>query len=950
MEAKTKRTSALARWITGRQSYFLKVHGAPDTDGLSIFSVHVCEKLGEPYRITLELTAKTELKRADYLGKFATFTIEPPPGGGEPRTFDGCLMRFTRTKKTRDFCAYKVVVSSTLARLDLAKATRIYQNVSAPDIIISILKRHKFLSHQYTLKLRKTFPQLKFHMQYQMSDWAFIHLVMRQAGLFCYTRTSEFGDVVTFADDVDGYVYRPDVIVPYREISGLDTGTESVYELEAHSESIPASIRVADYNPASAWERFDADINLAREDKTTYGESYTYGAHHLNATEAQWEARLRHEEALSGQIVFEGKSTNHDFFAGLVVRLDEKLPDAPHGLLITEAVHQATREKGYFNAFKAIPCERPYRIPLDEANWPKIAGTLSARITTRNETEYAQPDENGHYSARFDFDFDDWPDGGESVPMRLAKPYAGAMQTGFHFPPLRDTEVAVAFIGGDPRCPCIAHMHHHSQAKDLIHGLDGWNTRASVRTPSNNKLRLEDARGKEGVKLSTDYGGKTQLNMGYLVDSKRERRGSGFELRSDEWGALRGGKGLFLSADAQPRAGGQALDMSAAMSQLQTAQARAKSLAEAVTKAKAIVADCQAQQTLLDTQIKDLQQAVLLASAPHGVALTSGEHMQFAAGGHLFTTVGGNSDASIGGNYTVAAGNAVSLFANTQGMKLYAADGKLDVQAQGDALNVAALKGVTVSSTSDAVTLTAKTELVLYCGGSYIKLTSTGVEIGSPADVMLKGPLRTGGSATKQNALPLMPKQEPTGMQLWHAYPNGEPVKNATYRVDFPDGTWRAGKLDENGRGVVANVPRGGGAIRYLEDSYPLKDDKRLWQQPKNALNRASASAETELAPPSLTGPAMAAVSHAASQAAPQALQGLASQAPALVSAAATGGAPAVAQTIAQTAVQSAQSAALSSMGQHLGQSVQRTTGQSTPLGSMGQSLTPSLAKSLTSK
>lgn len=119
-----------------------------------------------------------------------------------------------------------------------------------------------------------------------------------------------------------------------------------------------------------------------------------------------------------------------------------------------------------------------------------------------------------------------------------------------------------------------------------------------------------------------------------------------------------------------------------------------RNLADAVTRAKAVVADCEAQQSLLETQIKDLQQAVLLASAPHGVALTSGEHMQIAASGHLFTTTGGNADAAIGGNYTVAAANAVSLFANTQGIKAVAADGAIDVQAQGDALKLAALRAL----------------------------------------------------------------------------------------------------------------------------------------------------------------------------------------------------------------------------------------------------------------
>lgn len=922
MEAQAKPTSALARWITGRQSYFLKVGGAPETDKLSIFSVHAVERLGEPYRITLELTAKTELARADYLGKRAKFTIEPPADSGEPRIFDGCVTRFTRTRKTRDFTAYRLIVESTLARLNLTQATRIYQDMSAPEIVIAILERHQFLPHQYSLKLRKSFPKLAFHMQYQMSDWAFLHLVMQQAGLFCYTRTSKFGEVVQFADDVDGYVYRPDVTVPYREISGLLSAQEAIYQLEAHSQQIPASVRVANYNPALAWERLAADINLAHGDQTTYGETYTYGTHHLDAASAQWEARLRHEAALSQQIRFDGKSTNHDLHAGLVVRVDETLPDAPHGLLMTEVTHEASRERDYFNSFKAIPCDRPYRLPLDEANWPKIAGTLSARITTRSETEYAQPNAQGHYTVRFDFDFDDWPQGGESVPLRLAKPFAGANQTGFHFPLLRETEAGVAFIGGDPRFPYIAHVHHHSQATDLVIGRDGWDTRNVMRTSSNNKLRLEDERGKEGIKLSTEYGGKTQLNMGYLVDSERKKRGEGFELRSDDWGSLRGGKGLFLSADKQPRAGAQALDMSAALAQLQSAQARMQSLSEAVKKAQAVVADCEAQKTLLETQLKDLQQAVLLASAPHGVALTSGEHMQFSAAGHLFTTTGGNADAAIGGNYTVAAGNAVSLFANTQGVKVTAAEGKVDVQAQGDALNLAALKGVTIASTEDAITLTAKTALTLYCGGSYVKLTNTGVEIGSPHDILLKGPMRIGKSATKQNALPLMPKQEPVGMQLWHAYPNGQPVKNAWYRVGFPDGSSRTGKLDENGRGMLTDVPRGGGHIQYFEDGYGLQSDKRKWAQPKNAPQTPtdpSTPGETEAAPPSLTGAAMASAAQALTQAAaPPALQALASQVPALARAAVSGGASAAAQTAVRTAAGSAEHAPMPSLAKSL--------------------------------
>lgn len=52
-------------------------------------------------------------------------------------------------------------------------------------------------------------------------------------------------------------------------------------------------------------------------------------------------------------------------------------------------------------------------------------------------------------------------------------------------------------------------------------------TRNVIRTAAFNKLRMEDKRGEEHIKLSTEYGGKTQLNLGHSVDAARELRGKG---------------------------------------------------------------------------------------------------------------------------------------------------------------------------------------------------------------------------------------------------------------------------------------------------------------------------------------------------------------------------------------------------------------------------------------
>ncbi|MEG9868234.1 type VI secretion system Vgr family protein, partial [Klebsiella pneumoniae] len=102
--------------------------------------------------------------------------------------------------------------------------------------------------------------------------------------------------------------------------------------------------------------------------------------------------------------------------------------------------------------------------------------------------------------------------------------------------------------------PYIAGVLHDSAHGD--HVTIRNDKRNVLRTPANNKIRLDDERGKEHIKLSTEYGGKSQLNLGHLVDSDRQPRGEGFELRTDSRGAIRAQKGIFISADGQAQAQG----------------------------------------------------------------------------------------------------------------------------------------------------------------------------------------------------------------------------------------------------------------------------------------------------------------------------------------------------------------------------------------------------------
>ncbi|WP_308706117.1 type VI secretion system tip protein VgrG [Paraburkholderia sp. BL25I1N1] len=776
--------------MTVQQSYFLDVTGPGNGRDLSVVSFTAVERMGEPYRVTVELTHPESLARADYLGRDATFTIQPADGTA-PRVFAGCITGFSRTKTTKDFSGYRIVVEAHIARLKLTRTSRIYQRQTAPQIIEAILRRHGLNGNQFVFRLRRNFPQHAFRFQYQIDDWSYIQILMQKEGIYSYTERGKFGDVVVIADDIDHYVYTPELKVPYREKAGLESGIEAVFALEMHARAVPQSIRVADYNPDQAWERFKADANVAMKDTTTYGQSYVYGTHHLDQGGAQWEAQLRHEAEIAWQVVYEGESNVLGVRPARVLRMDDDLPDAPNGQVIVEVTHSGARDQAYRNSYRAIPADRRFRLRLEEDTWPKIPGTLSARVTSPDQYKYAYLTQQGHYVVRFDLDFDEWNPGGESVPLRLAKPFAGKLQTGFHFPALDGDEAVVEFRDGNPDKPYISQFHHHSQAIDLITNQDRWLSRNVIRTQANNKLRMEDWEGQEGIKLSTEHSGKSQLNLGHLVDSKKQKRGEGFELRSSGWGAIRGGKGLFISADDQPKAGGLQLEMRAALQQLEQSHERMRLLNDAAQTAQADLLDLKTQNDLLHDQVKGLQAAVLLLSSPAAIVATTPGNIRQSAGVDVVFDAARDVQVSAWKRFAVGAGDAISLFAQKSGIKLFANKGKIQVQAQNDALELTARHDLSITSTERKVVVTAKDELLLTCGRAYIQLKDGKIHLGTPDNILCHTvSLQKCGPASMPGVLPALPKSELQQQQFDFKFrladrpgSDGHPLAHAPWKI-----------------------------------------------------------------------------------------------------------------------------------------------------------------------
>ncbi|EPM7975527.1 DUF2345 domain-containing protein, partial [Klebsiella pneumoniae] len=394
-----------------------------------------------------------------------------------------------------------------------------------------------------------------------------------------------------------------------------------------------------------------------------------------------------------------------------------------------------SRKSSFTLTFEGIPysetvCYRPALLSR-----PVISGSLPARVeSTQKGDTYSWLDPEGRYRVKLDFDRDSTEQGYAYLWLRLAKPYAGDTY-GFHSPLLDGTEVAVVFDGGDPDRPYIAYALHDSEHPD--HVTSENHTRNVWRTPANNKLRMEDKRQEEHIKLATEYG-KTQLNMGHLVNGQREKRGAGFELRTDEYGAVRAAKGLFLTADEQAKAQGPVLEMAPAINQINQANSQMQALNSAAEAAGALICDINTQINFVTDKIKDLQSAVLLGSAPQGVALTSGEHLQLSSTRNTMINAGQHLDIGAMKNLSVTVEKALGMFVHKEGAKLVANQGDIEIQAQHNTMSLFSEKQLTVTSSEDEIIISTPETLTLNGGGSYLRLSKNGIEHCSSGEFIMK--------------------------------------------------------------------------------------------------------------------------------------------------------------------------------------------------------------------
>lgn len=202
-------------------------------------------------------------------------------------------------------------------------------------------------------------------------------------------------------------------------------------------------------------------------------------------------------------------------------------------------------------------------------------------------------------------------------------------------------------------------------------------------------------------------------------------------------------------------------------------------------------------------QGKLFRQALMLLASPNGIALTTPEDIILQASQDIAESAQGSINFSAQKNIVGHAQDKISLFAAQKGLRAFAAKGKVELQAQDDAIEAIARKVIKLISTEDKIEITSPKEIVLTAGGSQLKINGSGVfsTTGGKFESKAGQHLFTGGNKVSYE-VPQLPSNVMYSNRLdvydlfWES-----DFSNLTYKAFIPEtNAFVSGQIDEHGR------------------------------------------------------------------------------------------------------------------------------------------------------
>lgn len=672
-----------------------------------------------------------------------------PPADRPAATFNGVVTRWERIRASRDEAAYRLRIEPRFAALcQRMIRSDVFKDVTFEEMVTKlVIDRQNFDAFDVEFHLEGPQQKMEQAVMVEESVWHFIARHAKRKGIFWFYKQGRGRDgqldTLVFANNPRAYVRS--IEAPLLARSGLNSDWhEAVLEVSERRELVACTLELWERNYRTPEQALKATACVSDEpdDRSVFGEIARSTESHL--TQAQGEAlvQTRRDEQIARQATLSGRTDAKGVAPGVVMKLtNAKLASAEYGFVITSMKMSGSRTQPAHIRFKAMPAHLTYRPKFVYArDWRFLEGPVVGVVTTFDTAPYGCMDEHGRYPVLPKFLQGSGNTDKQLLKLRLLRP-SSSHQGGFHSPLLPGTEVMLDAAHGDVDLMHIAGALHDYAHSDVVHGAEGMFSYAIWRSPlCGAEIVFNDLQGKESARIAT-VRDQSAVNLGQLLNSRKLPRGQGFEMTSQGWGTVRAAKGLFLSADAAAGVDTPHLEMQAAEAQLRASLAEAEVLRDMAERATAELAQVKDQQAQLQTAFEDLRKAVILLSAPEGIGMVSRKSIQLSSGESITATASESADFSIVKRFTVAVGDAISLFAQRMGIKIFAATGKVQIQAQGDEMELAAMRDVSITSSNGKVVIAADREILLTSGQGYIRIGGGDVEIGCPDAIKQKSAL-----------------------------------------------------------------------------------------------------------------------------------------------------------------------------------------------------------------
>ncbi|MBO1281714.1 MULTISPECIES: type VI secretion system Vgr family protein [Acinetobacter calcoaceticus/baumannii complex] len=455
-----------------------------------------------------------------------------------------------------------------------------------------------------------------------------------------------------------------------------------------------------------------------------------------------------------------------------------------------------------------------------------VAHVQRAKVVSDGEEIHV--DEWGRIKVRFLFTRTDdhAHDGGagannsdtDSAWVDVLTPWAGEGY-GARFLPRKDEIVVIDFFDGNIDRPFVTGRIHEAQRSptkfDIKGQLPETKKLSGIRSKEvdgsgYNQLRFDDTTGQISAQLHSSHG-SSQLNLGNLSHPKdkaeSEGRGQGFELRTDEWGAIRATKGILLTSESSEQAQGEQLTRTNIKENINFHTESNKYFKELASAHEVDEPDLGSQDSLKEKFDKwnESSDALVALHSESAMILDSKESLQLAAKQNIDVSTPKNLQFFTGKSWIAKALDKISIFAKHAGIKIKSGEGDVEVAAQKGKMTLSSKQQMHVYSLNDFVRIESGKGILITAGGGYIKIQDGNIEIACPGLIELKaGQIQTKGGASLSSQLPAMPelKSQYDEHFILH-YPDGEPAKNLKYRITAEDGQVFEGVSGEDGKTTV---------------------------------------------------------------------------------------------------------------------------------------------------